>query len=175
MPGPEFLRGESVTLNTIEEADLEFIQRVTNDPDVWLTLGNARPYNDYAEQEWYEEISTDDDDVVLLICADGDPAGFMGLHDVDNKFGTAELGHWVAPEHQGQGYATDAARTIVEYGFDHLRLHKINAHVYDFNEPSWRMLESVGFQREGTLREGAFVDGAYVDVLRYGVLATDLS
>jgi RimJ/RimL family protein N-acetyltransferase len=169
MPGPAFLRDETVELRTVEEEDLEFVRDHINDPEVWRTLGSAEPHNLKAEEEWFETISGEDDDVHLLVCIDGEPVGSIGLHLARN-WGLGELGYWIAPTHWGNGYCTAAVRLVVGYAFDHRRLHKLAADVYDHNPGSARVLEKVGFEREGVRREEAYVDGEYRDLLRYGLL-----
>lgn len=53
MPGPVFLDGDHITLRTIEEEDLEFLQRIINDPEVWRSLGAVTPTNAEEEREWF--------------------------------------------------------------------------------------------------------------------------
>ena len=168
MPGAVFLRNESVELRTIEEEDLAFVRDGVNDPDVWPTLGSFQPYNMKQERQWLERIS-EDDDVHLLVCDDGDPVGVVGLHSEDTA-STGELGYWITSAEWGNGYATAAVRLVSAYAFDHRRLHKVAADVYSHNPASARVLEKVGFEREGVHRQEAYVKGAYRDVLRYGLL-----
>ena len=170
MPGPTFLRGETVTLRPIEAEDAEFLAETINHPDVWPTLAAVDPLSTDDEREWIESIS-DDDDIHLLICADGDPVGTIGLNRIHDVWGTAELGYYVHPGAQGNGYATDATRRLVRYAFEDRRLEKVYANVYAGNDASRAVLESVGFQQEGVFRKHAHVRGERIDVYRYGVLA----
>ena len=167
MPGPVFIPGDAVDLHTIEEEDLDFLQRNVNDPQVWRLIDRADPVNAQQEREFFEEVVAGDGGVHLLVCADGEPVGTVGLTDVR---GGAELGYWVAPEHHRQGYATAAAELLVGYGFDQRGLHRIEARVFEFNDASQTVLERVGFTHEGTSREAVFVDGAYRDTHWYGIL-----
>jgi RimJ/RimL family protein N-acetyltransferase len=173
MAGPTFLESERVSLCPLEEEDLEFCVQQLNDPDVRQGLAIAAPMNMHQEREWFESMSEDDTDVVLAICRDGEIMGTTGLHDVNERFGNAELGYWLAAEYHGNGYATEAAELLAGYSFAERRLHKLYAHVFDFNDASRRVLEKVGFEREGVFREQAFVDGEYVDLCRYGLLARE--
>lgn len=172
MPGAVFLQNDTVELRTVEEVDLEFVRDNVNDPDVWRTLGMDRPNNMKDEERWLERISEEDDDVHLLMADDGEAVGSIGLH-VNQGWGVGEFGYWVAADHWGNGYCSAAVRLMSEYAFDHLRLHKVAAGVYDHNPGSATVLEKVGFEREGVHREEAFVDGEYHDVLRYGLLESE--
>jgi ribosomal-protein-alanine N-acetyltransferase len=169
MPGPVFLRGEDVTLHPHGEEDVQFLQRLINDPDVWPSLASFEPVTESEEREWIE--NNDEDGVTLLICVGDEPVGNIGLNGINEAWGLAELGYMIAPEAQGNGYATDAARRIVRYGFEDRRLHKIIANAYETNSASQRVLEKLGFQQEGVLRDQAYVRGEYLDVIRYGLLA----
>jgi RimJ/RimL family protein N-acetyltransferase len=111
--------------------------------------------------------------VQLLVCVDDDPVGMIGFTNVNERWGAAELGYGLAPEYHGNGYATEAARLLVAYGFDQRRLYKVYAKVSPHNEASQRVLEKVGFEREGVHPEQAFVDGEHVDVYRYGLLSDE--
>ncbi|WP_101297830.1 GNAT family N-acetyltransferase [Halegenticoccus soli] len=174
MPGPAFLRGERVELRTIEREDVEFLQRLVDDPKVWPDIGSATPTNGPREEEWVESLGEDGAKVRFLVCVDGDPVGTIGL-DLNETWGVGELGYMIAPEAWGNGYCTDAVRTVARYAFEERRLHKVAAAVYDYNAGSRRVLEKAGFAEEGVHREEAFVGGEYRDVIRYGLLADELS
>ncbi|SDM22907.1 Protein N-acetyltransferase, RimJ/RimL family [Halogranum gelatinilyticum] len=173
MPGPVFLRNETVELRTVESDDLAFVQEHINDPEVWGTLGSAAPKNHKDEEQWLDSLTDDDGRVVLLICDDGEPVGQMGLH-LNETWGVGELGYWVAPDAWGNGYCTAAVRLISRYAFEERRLHKVVAEAYGHNVGSQRVLEKAGFTQEGVHREEAFVGGAYRDLLHYGLLEDEL-
>lgn len=174
MPGSTFLRGERITLRPIESDDAEFLAETINHPDVWGNLSLYEPMSVQQERDWIDHVA-DEDDVHLLICADGDPVGTIGLNRINTAWGVAEMGYYVHPDAQRRGYATDAARRMVRYAFEDQRLHKVYANVYTHNDASRRVLESVGFQREGVFREHAYVRGERVDVHRYGLLVDEFA
>ena len=70
----------------------------------------------------------------------------------------------------GKGYGTDAIRTLCQFGFNELNLHKIKAVVFDFNEPALRCYEKCGFVREGLLKQEIYREGAYHDVVMMGLI-----
>lgn len=172
MPGPVFLRGEAVTLHAYKDADVEYLQELINHPDVWPSLSSIEPISESEEREWIENVG-ESDGVHLLICADGEPVGNVGLNRINETWGLAELGYMIDPEAQGNGYASDAGRRLVRYGFEDRRLHKIKANAFGTNAASQRVLEKIGFEKEGIFEEHAYVRGEYVDLYRYGLLAED--
>ncbi|QLG50229.1 GNAT family N-acetyltransferase [Natrinema halophilum] len=170
MPGPVFLEGNRSTLRPIEEADLEFLQAQVNDPRIWRLIGRSRPLNREQEREFFEDVVCGDENVSLLIVDESTPIGTVALNWNDLEAQTAELGYWIAPDHQRQGYGSDAVERVLEYGFDQLGLHRIEARVFELNEPSRRLLESVGFTQEGIHRDVEFIDGEYQDAYWFGLL-----
>jgi RimJ/RimL family protein N-acetyltransferase len=95
--------------------------------------------------------------------------GCMGLPlQVDDR--KAELGYWIGRPWWGLGYATEAGRAMLRFGFETLGLHRIHANHIGGNEASGRVLQKLGFQYEGTHRDDAFHQGRYVDLVCYGLL-----
>ena len=89
----------------------------------------------------------------------GDDVARLGKVDVsDADWRRPELGYWIAPEHQGEGYGTEAAGLLVDFGFRQRGFHRIEARVFEFNDASQSLLESLGFTLEGTHREGHYVE-----------------
>ncbi len=81
-----------------------------------------------------------------------------------------EIGYIFNPVHHGQGYATEAARVLLELGFEGLALHRIYARCAAANTASWRVMERLGMRREAHLRENLFVKGAWDEELIYAML-----
>lgn len=170
MPGPTFIEGDLTTLRTIEEADLPWMQSVVNDERVWGVGTYPYPSNLESLEEWFEEDLSDyEDGVNLLVAVDDDPIGMVNMFDHDAEAGTAELGYWLDPDHWGEGYATNAAGRLVEYGFTQRALRKWEAKVVAGNDASMRVLEKLGFQSEGVRRENWFMDGEYRDTHWFGL------
>jgi RimJ/RimL family protein N-acetyltransferase len=117
---------------------------------------------------FYEETICGDG-VHLLVTADDEPVGQVSFQTLGRH--SAELGYWTAPPEQGNGYASDAVETLVEYGFGQRGLHRVEAGVFECNDASQAVLESVGLSQVRRQREATFVDGEYQDILWYDVLA----
>jgi RimJ/RimL family protein N-acetyltransferase len=85
-------------------------------------------------------------------------------------FRRANIGYEIAPAYWAKGYATEAARAILAFGFGELRLHRIWARCVAENVASYQVLEQVGMRREGRLREEEWMKGRWWDILVYGIL-----
>jgi [ribosomal protein S5]-alanine N-acetyltransferase len=89
----------------------------------------------------------------------------------DNLY--AELGYWIDVEHWGMGYATEAASALLKFGFETLRLHRIEANFMKRNPASGRVMDKIGMQYEGLRREAIIKYGQYEDMLYYSILAKE--
>ena len=84
-----------------------------------------------------------------------------------------ELGYWIAKEYWGKGYGTEAAKCLMQYGFEEMELHKIFARAFSSNVGSYKIMQKIGLQYEGTLKEHVCRDGQYHDLVVYGLLQKD--
>jgi RimJ/RimL family protein N-acetyltransferase len=99
--------------------------------------------------------------------------GAIGL-EIAAEHRRAELGYWIGKPYWGRGYATEAARAVVDYGFKSLGLQRIHAGHFSRNPASGRVLAKIGMRKEGTLRSHIEKWGTFVDVEFYGILRSDL-
>ena len=76
-----------------------------------------------------------------------------------------EIGYWQAGPFPGQGIMTEVVGKLTGYLFEQSPLVRMEAHVYDHNPASARVLEKAGFQREGIARKFALKDGQYIDAI----------
>jgi RimJ/RimL family protein N-acetyltransferase len=176
VPGPVFAEGDSVALHTIEEEDLEFLQRGRNHPEIRRPLTDVDPRNGEQIREYFENsVSDDGDGFGFLVCRsdDEEPVGAVHIPWIRTKHGSGMLMYWVLPEHQGNGYVTEATELILDFAFEERRLAKVYAIVLETNVGSQRVLEKLDFQREGVHRKETFVDGERRDSYRYGLLAEE--
>jgi ribosomal-protein-alanine N-acetyltransferase len=85
----------------------------------------------------------------------------------------AELGYWIGVPYWGKGYATEAARAAVNYGFSTLDLHRIFASHVPGNPASGGVLRKIGMRHEGRVRGHILKWGEFLDLEMYGMLASD--
>lgn len=100
--------------------------------------------------------------------------GGMGLV-ANPEHNHAEIGYWIGVPFWGNGYCTEAAREVIQYGFDKLKLNRIHSNHFSTNPASGRILRKCGMRHEGTLRRHILKWGEYLDVELYGLLASEHS
>ena len=93
----------------------------------------------------------------------------MGLR-IDQAHRRAELGYWIGTPFWGRGIATEAAKEMLRYGFEELRLHRIFAEHFAHNPASGRVLAKIGMKHEGCHRRHVLKWGEFVDAEQYGIL-----
>lgn len=86
---------------------------------------------------------------------------------------TAEMGYWVGEEYWNRGYASEAARALIEYAFSELMLHRVYAQHFGSNLASGRVMQKAGMKHEGILRDHYFKNGRYEDGVMYGIVSMD--
>ena len=164
-----------LVVRAIERADLPGLMHVNGDAEVtrflpyatWLSLGDANA--------WYERMTKLQAtgtavQLVLIGKASGAPVGTFLLFKHDAGARRAEVGYVLGRAHWGTGLMREALQAVVEQAFGTLGLRRLEAEVDPDNAASTRLLERVGFVREGLLRERWLRDQRPYDVALYGLL-----
>lgn len=107
-------------------------------------------------------------------------AGVIGLHGITRcvrawRVDRAELGYWIGPPFQNRGFATEAARGAMRFGFGELGLHKITVGCIAENTASRKVIEKLGFRFLGEQRDHAFRFGRWWNHLAYEMCVQEWS
>ena len=175
---PEWpLETERLVLRPYERGDLEAYHATRSNPDVVrylyddpLTLEKAREKLDLlmrsttlaAEDDWLA--------AAIVVRDSGGYAGDVAFHWVSMQHRTGEVGFVLDPAQQGRGYATEAARAMLDWGFGTFGLHRIIGRTEARNAASARVLERLGMRREAHLVENEWVKGEWQSELVYAIL-----
>jgi RimJ/RimL family protein N-acetyltransferase len=174
-----FLIGDRIYLRPLDtETDLDRCLRWINDPEVLATLGRRQPMGRVAEKEWLQGQYKNDSHMTLaIVLKDGDRhIGNCGFNEIDYVNRNAVFGILIGEKDVwGRGYGPDAARLILQHGFEELGLHRIGLEVYSLNPRAIRAYEKAGFVREGTLRESYFRHGQFHDTIVMSILESEWS
>ncbi|MDD1728965.1 MAG: GNAT family N-acetyltransferase [Methanospirillum sp.] len=92
---------------------------------------------------------------------------------IDSEHALADIGYWIGAPFWYYGYATEAARAVIAYGFGSMGLHKIIASHFLRNRASGRVLEKLGMHQEGLLRSHLLKGGVFEDVAVRGILVKE--
>ena len=111
--------------------------------------------------------------LVIARLHDGRLIGNCGLRREPDNDWEADIGYELSLDYWGQGFATEAAGAMVEFGFRDLGLHRISSWCIAGNTASARVLERLGFRQEGRLRQNEYFKGRWWDTLLYALLADE--
>ncbi|PSN20505.1 GNAT family N-acetyltransferase [filamentous cyanobacterium CCP5] len=168
---------ERLVLRPFSLADAPTVQQLAGDWQVAAnTLTLPHPYAEEVAIEWiraHPRGYADGKEVVFAIALpDNTLIGAIGLGIV-KEFQLAELGYWVGVPYWGKGYCTEAARAVVDYGFRHLGLNRIQSTHFSQNPASGRVMEKAGMTREGYRPQHTRRWGEFHDIVLYGILRQD--
>jgi len=155
--------------------DAAAVQRLAGDLAVArTTLNIPHPYEDGMADAWITMVAEDfasGRQVVFAITdgTSGDLVGAIGLV-LRLEHARAELGYWVGHPFWGRGYAPEAVREVLRYGFDTLGLHRIHACHFSHNPASGRVMLKAGMRQEGMARAHVRRFDRFEDLVQYGIL-----
>jgi len=166
---------ERLLLRPFSLSDAEDVERLAGDPGISdTTLNIPHPYEKGMGTEW---ISTHQPmfekgelaNFAVTLRNGGDLIGAIGLI-VNRRHNRAELGYWIGKPYWGKGFCTEAAESILEYGFTQLNLNRIFASYLTRNPSSGRVMEKLHMLREGLHRQHALKNGCYEDLVMHAIL-----
>jgi RimJ/RimL family protein N-acetyltransferase len=174
LPTPT-LRTARLQLRPFIYADADALFALHSNADV-LRYWDAPPWSDRARAERFvadcERMAEEGSGARLAMDRDSDKTflGWCGLTRWKPGYRSASLGYCLDQAAWGHGYATEAGRALLQWAFDTLDLNRVQAETDTRNAASARVLEKLGFVREGTLREDCVVNGEVSDSWVYGLL-----
>ena len=122
------------------------------------SVSYTRDYLAYIESRY---ATCDFFDWAVTLKDSGKMIGTVGFTKIDTANNSAEIGYVLNPQYHRQGFALEASRKIVEFGFETVGLHRIEAKFMKGNSASLRVMEKLGMTLEGYSVDGMFVKGEY--------------
>lgn len=167
--------GEKVFLRPPMRRDLEELIAL-NRASTQLHRGMVSPPTQATQFAAFLKRCRSADCVCFLICrvADSAIAGSINLSQIFlGGFRNAYLGYYIGAKYAGQGYMSEAVRLMLQYAFEHLKLHRIEANIQPENVASIALVRRAGFIREGYSRRYLKICGRWRDHERWAILAED--
>ncbi len=172
------LRTQRLVLRAFTLKDAPEVQRLAGAREVAeMIYPVPYPYEDGVAEEWidtHRPAFEAGEAVTFAVTLDegGTLCGAIEL-TINPQDANAEIGYWLGVPYWGRGFATEAAREVVRYGFKELGLHRIYSGHFARNAASGRVLKKIGMSYEGTRREHLRTLGRFEDYVQYGLLARD--
>lgn len=172
------LRTERLLLRPFRAADAADVRRLAGAREIALgTLNVPHPYPEGEAERWigthqggYErgEMAS----FAITLSLTGELLGALGLK-AEQAHERAELGYWVGVPYWRQGFCTEAARAVLDFGFRDMRLNRIHAHHFVDNPGSGGVLRRIGMRYEGRLRQHIRKEGEWKDLDAYALLRSE--
>ena len=165
------IKTERLILRSVTTGDVPLIVQWKSDPIVHsMALEPSTVIDHKGQQEDVEQALSSDDDIYCIICLkeQGQPIGYIRTNFMDEEKKIIWL-RFALGSHRGCGYMKESLVAFITCIFD-MGADRIEAEVYDSNEPSKHLMESIGFITEGRKRDAHHDGKQYVDMIVYGLL-----
>jgi RimJ/RimL family protein N-acetyltransferase len=161
------LEGKNVNLRIMEKEDLPLFAGWMNMPDFY---GEYNPLRQLSRTEAEKMLETPVELKPFIVeKKDGNKIGFIAHYN--ELWGRQmEIGYALIPSERGKAYCSEALAIMVDYLFLSRDIVRIQAHTHVRNVASQKVLEKVGFKKEGTIRKGIFARGEYGNWFLYSIL-----
>jgi len=172
------IEASRVRLRHLEESDTDSLFEIFSDEKA-LRFWSTPPFKERAEAaELLTEIHDSFREKSLFQWgiarkSDDKIIGTSTLFRLDDQSRRAEIGYILNRRFWGRGYVNEALRALLGFAFEKMNLHRVEADIDPRNTASRKVVERLGFQKEGHLRERWIVDDEIQDTLFYGLLESD--
>jgi hypothetical protein len=174
------ITGKLVGLRAVEKSDLQLMRDWRNNPDFRRNFREVRELNMDNQMGWFQRVvleSKNDFMFIIERSSDKKPIGVCGLVYINWTIRSADFSFYIGDEAKyidDEGYAEEAARLLLEYGFKTINLHKVWTELYDFDAKKIGFLtKKLNFSRDGLLRDNCFEGGEYHDSHIYSLLESE--
>jgi RimJ/RimL family protein N-acetyltransferase len=175
---PDFpIRTERLLIRPLTLDDVDALHAYRSIPDVCRYVPfEPMSRGDLAARigrQWARRELTDESQALILgveVAAIGALVADVMLAWSSVEHASGELGWVLHPEHGGRGYATEAARAMLDLAFDGIGLHRVTARVDERNDPSARLCRRLGMRHEARLVENEWFKGQWTTELDFAIL-----
>ncbi|HEX5949847.1 MAG TPA: GNAT family protein [Actinomycetota bacterium] len=171
------IQTERLVLRAFEPGDFDAVYAMRSNPDVvrylyWDVHTEDQARRALGDRIGFRSIHHEGDVLALAAVPRGanDMVVDVILRCVSEAHSLAEIGYIVHPDHQGNGYATEAARAVLAIAFDEAGFHRVIGSLEARNAASARVLEKLGMRREAHLVENEWVKGEWQSEVLYAML-----
>jgi len=169
------LETKRLILRPFELSDAQRVRELAGDRLIADTTSNIPyPYKKGMAKDWISSHKKDFEsgksvNLAIISKSTRELIGAIGLL-IEKRFNRAELGYWIGKDFWNQGYCTEAARSVVEYGFSQLELNKITSSHFLRNPASGKVMRNIGMKKEGFRKEHVIKWNKYEDLVIYAIL-----
>lgn len=157
-------RGKKVNIRSIRMEDTPLIVQWRNNPEVRSQFVFQKTFTPEIHENWMKTkvAAGEVHQFIIETTESGQPIGSVYLRDVDLVNRSAEYGIFIGSvDSMGKGYGTEAAKLLLDYAFQDLKLHRVFLRVFADNQRAINSYLKVGFQQEGVAKDMIFQNGKF--------------
>lgn len=166
------IKGKKVGLRAVEKVDLIHLRDWRNIPEFRKNFREVRELSLADQEAWFDGLQKTKRMNYMFTIVDLEsqkPIGAAGLLYIDWIIRSADFSFYIGNENKyidSDGFADEAARLLIDYGFQNLNLHKIWMELYEFDTLKIEFfINTFSFKQDGLLRDNCFEDGKYYNSL----------
>jgi [ribosomal protein S5]-alanine N-acetyltransferase len=165
---------ERLKLRPLDVGYSQIIEELAGEYDVAkTTLTIPHPYPKDSARNFIENVldAENKGELVIFAITLKETEKLIGMINIklSSRHSRGELGYWIGKPFWGEGYGTEAAKFVLEFGFKELKLNKVYAQSFTDNPGSWRVMEKIGLKYEGTLKQHVYRFEKFYDLAQYGL------
>jgi len=174
-PNTRTITTKRLILRPYELSDAPRVCELCNNHNIYKsTLTLPYPYPIESALAWiptHEENFKNDKlyEFAIVDKTTGELYGAMSLSN-NQRYKNGEIAYWVGEEYWGNGYATEAAKALINFAFTEKGYHKVWGRFFAANPSSGRVMEKAGMVKEGLQKDQIIKDGKFHDLILYGII-----
>lgn len=171
------IRTNRLLLRQIVDNDIENVFKGLSHPDIIRHYGISYNSLESTKQQmsWFARLEKEETGKWFAVCSLDNKIfyGAGGLNDLNKEHKKAEIGFWLFPDFWGQGFMIEAMPLICDFGYDKLRLHRIEGFVEAENRNCKNAMAKLDFRHEGTMIDCEFKNGKFISLDIYAKIRND--
>ncbi|QSX07367.1 GNAT family N-acetyltransferase [Sedimentibacter sp. zth1] len=166
---------ERLLLRMFRSEDAEVVAKLCNNYNVTKsTLNLPYPYSIECALEWFEKHEENfvDDKLYTFAIIDKNTGELFGCISLSNNkvHKNGEIGYWIGEEYWGNGYATEATKSMIEFAFDVQEYHRVIARHFVSNPASGRVMQKAGMKYEGEFIDHIYKNDKFESLANYAIV-----
>lgn len=173
------LKGNLIGLTAVEKTDIKQLMDWRNNAENRKYFREYRELNMTMQEQWFQQKVINDQNTIMFSIRrlnDNELLGCCGFVYINWVHRHADLSLYIGWEDvyiDEVGYAEDACRVLLNYGFEELGFNKVWTEIYEFDDRKRKLYDKIGFKQDGLLRQNYYSDGRWFDSRILSILATE--
>ncbi|XMB85245.1 GNAT family N-acetyltransferase [Mycoplasmatota bacterium WC44] len=172
------IKSERLIMRQFNEKDYEFFLKLEQNEFYIKYEKDGIPTDEQTREKFDKILENNNSDLnyrfLITNIENNKPLGTVLIWCIDEKIKEWEIGWGLCLEHTGKGVVTEAARRLLDFGFEELKAHRITANCNAENIASENVMKRLGMKKEGTLRDTRVLKGKWYDSSYYSILENEI-